>query len=80
MASKVKTNEAMIVLNMVQESEDQTDQTPKKNESIIDIANDFLKSKQAEGIPVTESFRKLFILNYLESKNLELSWRKTRGN
>jgi hypothetical protein len=77
MASKVKINETMIDLDAEQVT---VKSNSEKTDSILDIANNYLKVKQAEGIPVTEAFRKLFILNYIESKNLELSWRKTRGN
>jgi hypothetical protein len=77
MASKVKINETMIDLDAERVT---VKSNSEKTDSILDIANNYLKVKQAEGIPVTEAFRKLFILNYIESKNLELSWRKTRGN
>jgi hypothetical protein len=68
MGSKAKTSEPTIMEESIME------------ESIIDKANKYLDIKISEGIPITQSFRKLFYLNYIESKNLDMSWRKTSGN
>ena len=57
-----------------------TSEPTNLEDSFIDQANKYLNIKISEGIPITQSFRKLFYLNYIESKNLDLSWRKTSGN
>lgn len=77
MGSKAKMNEVPIeTVNLDVEPEGGLS---GKN-SLIDEANLYLDVKKKEGIPVTDSFKQLFMSNYFNTKNLDLAWRKTRGN